>query len=130
MTDKEDLQGSKCSTLTSDERAQIEQANDCSKERQTLCGQGRWGDSDNYLARSFGTLYKTAYSSGNRDDVEVRLDWCDHGHITHYFLDGYHIGNRPTSQVLPRDYLRSIWLAGKIIAYRLQAERGSKDSTS
>lgn len=129
MIDKEDLHGSRCSTLTNDQRARIEQADDRSKKGLTVCGQYAL-DSDDYLARCVGTIYKTAYSSGNRDDVKVRLDWCDHGHTTHYFVDGWHVAGRPSSQVAPRDYLRSIWSAGRVIAHRMTARRREEQSSS
>lgn len=137
MTSKEDLHGSLCSTLASDRRAQIEQDYEQNKKhrptfcgRLTLCGQSLW-DCDNYLAKAVGTLYKTVRDPlTGRVGTEVRLDWCDHGHTTHYFLEGYHVGNRPSAQVSPRVYLESIWSAGKVLAYRLMTERREQESGS
>jgi hypothetical protein len=121
VTDKQDLRGSVCSTLTDERREWIEQADERTKGHLTLCGQHLW-DSDDYLARSFGTLFRRAYSPfTRRENVPVRLDWCDHGHTTHYFVNGYHVGNESSAQTTPRNYLESIWSAGRHIASHLAA---------
>lgn len=131
MTDKEDLRGSRCGTLTNDQRAHIEQADNRSKENLTVCSQyrHRW-DSDDYLARSVGTLFKTVHPPDLWEGVEMRLDWCNHGHMIHYFLNGYHIAHRPAGQVTPQDYLESIWSAGRAIAIRYMEARQEEEFSS
>lgn len=127
MGDREDLQGSRCATLTDEERARIsarmDAAGEPTKGRLTLCGQSPL-DSDGYLARSVGSLFETVRDPlGRYQDVPIRLDWCDHGRTTHYFVNGYHVGSTRSGSVEPQAHLRSIWSAGRTVAWAVEGAR-------